>query len=643
MISNHLKRFFAVVFCLSFSLSFFFISSLRAEEKTPEIVIMATSDIHNYVRSYDYYRDREISEYGLSKAATLIKKIRKEYPDAILVDNGDTIQGNPMADLAYKSYFSKKLKGPISIITAMNQLKYDVMEVGNHDFNYGINYLEKVIKDAKFPIICSNMFSVGKKGEADKSKPFLTEYKIIKRKIKGQPVAIGFIGIAPPGIEKWDMRHIKGKYVVTDALQATKEVLERVKKEGAEIVVALVHGGIEVEASYKDRTDNPGYYIAKLDGVDAVVTGHAHAEFPSKDFFGQGKENKENKDIDIKQGTIFGKPVVMPRYWGSHLGVIKLKLKRAGDSWKALSGSGEILAVKDSYEDKEVMKVAQKEHTATLRYIRTPLASLLNPVNSFFSRVTDTAVVQIINDAQTEFVKERLKDTEYKDLPVLSAAASFRSGFGGREDYTNIKQGKISFKHVSDIYMYPNTISAVKVNGAAIKDWLEQSAKNYATFDPRIDEEVNILNPQFKPYNFDVIDGITYEIDISKPVGERIQDIKWQGKPLEMSMEFVVATNNYRASGGGSFPHLDGSNIIFDDLIENRDIVLEYLRMKKVVEAKPDNNWKLALIPDLKAKLYFESSIDGEAFKNTPLITPDTSGKDLRDGYLRKYFISLGK
>ncbi len=603
---------------------------------TGQVVIISTSDLHGYVRSYDYYRDQSVEDYGFSKASSLIRKLKTDYPDAFLVDTGDTIQGNPMSDVHYKS-FSNGRKEPIPMIKAMNLLKYDVAVPGNHDFNFGLSYLKKSIKEAEYPYICGNIFTTDKKGNQNLKSPFLSEYKIIKKKIGQNTVNVGFIGFSPPDIEKWDRRHVKDKLVVKDILETAKVLVPKIKKKGADIVIVLLHGGIAT-GDYKAKMNDPGYHLALLDGVDAVATGHAHQLFPDQKFFQKGKPDKE---FDQKQGTLHGKPAVMPNYWGSHVGLIKLNLKREKNTWKVLSGTGEALPVKSYPEDPAIVAATLAEHQATLDYVRTPIATLKTPITSFFSRLADTAIIHLINKAQSTYVKKRIAAEEgspYAALPILSSAAPFRNGFAGKDDYTLIKAGPIAIKDIANIYVFPNTIAAVKVNGAGLKGWLEHAAKNFASIDFSKEGAVNIINPQFQGYNFDVIDGVTYKIDISKPIGERIINLSWQGKPVSPSMEFIVVTNNYRAFGGGSFPGLDGSTVVFEDLVENRDVILEYVKAEKVLDITADDHWSLEKISPNKVRLFYETSPDAVEF-SPPWIKKPT--KSEKDETLLKFFIDL--
>ncbi|SDH14586.1 bifunctional 2',3'-cyclic-nucleotide 2'-phosphodiesterase/3'-nucleotidase [Alloyangia pacifica] len=620
--------------------------SARAAANQAHLRIMETTDLHVHVFPYDYYADKPVDTVGLSRTASIIEGIRAEATNALLVDNGDFLQGNPLGDyIAYERGMKDGDMHPV--ITAMNTLGYDAGTIGNHEFNYGLGFLEKSIGGANFPIVLANIAK--KQGATPREDETLFKpYVILDREITdgagtSHPIRVGIIGFTPPQVMNWDRKHLEGNVQARDIVTTAEAWVPQMKEEGAEIIIALSHSGIGA-AQREDGMENASVPLAAVEGIDALMTGHSHLVFPSADYDGQDA-------IDLSAGTIHGKPAVMGGFWGSHMGLIDLLLERDGNEWRVVSTTSEARPIYQRGEDRkvtalveddpEVLESIRPEHEAALDYVRRAVGETSAPLYSYFALVADDPSVQIVSIAQSWYIEQMMMGTEYEGLPILSAAAPFKAGGrGGPEYYTDVPAGPVAIKNVADLYLYPNTVRAVKVTGAQVKGWLERSAGMFNQIEPGA-TDAPLLNTDFPSYNFDVIDGVTYQIDLSQPamfdregnvVNEetnRIVNLRYNGAPIDPEAEFIIATNNYRATGGGSFPGT-GDTIVFEAPDTNRDVIVRYIVEQGTINPSADDNWSFA--PMEGTTVLFETGPKARDYMESVALDIEDAG-DNADGY----------
>ncbi|HAS8419137.1 TPA: 2',3'-cyclic-nucleotide 2'-phosphodiesterase [Vibrio vulnificus] len=600
-----------------------------AMAETIKLRIIETTDIHTNVMDYDYYKDKPSQQIGLTRAATLVKQARGEVVNSVLVDNGDLIQGSPMGD--YMAAKGIKAGEVHPVYKAMNQLSYDVGNIGNHEFNYGLEFLAETINDADFPYVSANVFD--KKTGKHYFKPYIIKDHTFKD-VNGEEhtIKVGYIGFVPPQIMVWDKKNLEGKVFAKDIKETAEELVPKMKKEGADVIVAIPHSGVSSDP-YKIGAENSVYYLSEVDGIDAIAFGHSHAVFPGKGF-----DNIQG--VDNQAGTINGVAAVMPGRWGSHVGIIDLELQQKQGKWTVVKGQTEARPIFDKTTkkplvdaDAAMVKALEADHKGTREFVNQPIGKANDVMYSFLALVQDDPTVQIVNLAQKDYVERFIQgDPDLAGLPVLSAAAPFKAG-GRKNDpanFTEVESGQLTFRNAADLYLYPNTLVAMKVTGHEVKEWLECSAGQFKQIDVSSTAPQSLIDwDGFRTYNFDVIDGVNYQIDVTKPAkydgdckvinadSERVIGLTYQGKPIDVKQTFIIATNNYRAYSN-KFPGTGSEFVAFDSPDENRTVVANYIsrvsQEKGEVTPSADNNWTFAPIKSDKAlDIRFETSPSDKA------------------------------
>ncbi|MGG2937612.1 bifunctional 2',3'-cyclic-nucleotide 2'-phosphodiesterase/3'-nucleotidase [Bacillus pacificus] len=594
-------------------------------ESTVNLRILETSDIHVNLMNYDYYQTKTDNKVGLVQTATLVNKAREEAKNSVLFDDGDALQGTPLGDyVANKINDPKKPVDPSythPLYRLMNLMKYDVISLGNHEFNYGLDYLNKVISKTEFPVINSNVYKDDKDNNEENDQNYFKPYHVFEKEVEDesgqkQKVKIGVMGFVPPQVMNWDKANLEGKVKAKDIVETAKKMVPKMKAEGADVIVALAHSGVD-KSGYNVGMENASYYLTEVPGVDAVLMGHSHTEV--KDVFN-------------------GVPVVMPGVFGSNLGIIDMQLKKVNGKWEVQKEQSkpQLRPIADSkgnplvQSDQNLVNEIKDDHQATIDYVNTAVGKTTAPINSYFSLVQDDPSVQLVTNAQKWYVEKLFAEngqySKYKGIPVLSAGAPFKAGGrNGATYYTDIPAGTLAIKNVADLYVYPNTLYAVKVNGAQVKEWLEMSAGQFNQIDPKKTEEQPLVNIGYPTYNFDILDGLKYEIDVTQPAKydkdgkvvnantNRIVNMTYEGKPVADNQEFIVATNNYRGSSQ-TFPGVSKGEVVYQSQDETRQIIVKYMQETPVIDPAADKNWTFKPIVADKLHTTFDSSPNAQKY-----------------------------
>ncbi|GGB05312.1 bifunctional 2',3'-cyclic-nucleotide 2'-phosphodiesterase/3'-nucleotidase [Allosediminivita pacifica] len=560
----------------------------RTETPAPETAfplarlrLIATSDLHAQIWPHDYFRDRPCPGRGLAPLGTLIRELRAAAPNSLLLDNGDCLQGTPMADIAA---FDPR-DGPHPVIAAMNALGYDAATLGNHEFNYGLPALQAAVAGARHPVVLANLHRHGTPPEADD--PIFPPFTLLDRTLtdeagRPRPIRIGLLGLTTPQVMVWDAKHLSGRVEARDILDSARHWVPRLREAGAEIVIALCHSGID-DADPCPGMENAALHLAALPGIDAIITGHAHRLFPGESYAGTA-------GADPQKGTLRGIPSVMPGFNARHAGVIDLLLDQTPQGWTVRDHDTRLAAVSDATpDDPEVLSACRAEHERTIDHIRRPIGHSSAPLHSFFALLGESPAIRVVQEAQRGFAEAQLRGTAHEGLPIVSSAAPFRAGgLGGPDNYCDIPAGDLCLRHAADLYEYPNLLRILRLTGADLREWLERSAAIYHRIAPGSRDAI-MLDPDARPYHFDMLDGLRFDIDLSQPSryspegalidpdARRIRDLHHGTTPLDDAAQFLVVTNDYRGAGGGGFPGCHEDNIVFASDLANREVLIRHL------------------------------------------------------------------
>ncbi|MEV4811492.1 bifunctional metallophosphatase/5'-nucleotidase [Micromonospora avicenniae] len=550
--------------------------------RTWDLTLLGTSDTHGNVYNWDYYRDAEYddskqNDIGVAKLATLINQIRAERRGkaTLVLDAGDTIQGTPLATFYAKQepITSTGEKHPMA--RAMNIIDYDAVTLGNHEFNYGLPLLDLWIRQLGFPALAANAVN------AKTGKPAFTPYVIKKVSLglAAPALRVGILGLTNPGVAIWDRGNVEGKLRFDDMIDTAAKYVPIMRQRGADIILISAHGGDSGTSSYGPElpNENPVALIAEqVPGIDAILFGHAHNEVVER--FVTNKQT--------------GQQVLLsePSKWGQRLTRMDFTLTRDRGRWTITRKSATMLNTNTVVEDPKILAAVRTQHKKTVAYVNQVVARATVEMSAVESRYKDTPILDFINHVQAETVTKALAGTQYADLPVLSQASPFSRT-------AVFPAGDVKIRDVAGLYVFDNTLEAVVLSGAEVRAYLEYSAKYFTTLasGAPVDPE-QISDPSVPDYNYDALSGVDYDIDIAKPVGQRITRLVLGGTdtPVADDAQFVVAVNNYRRSGGGNFPGIVKTQV-YNEQQEIRQLLIDWAQAKGTIDPADffQPNWRL--------------------------------------------------
>ena len=560
------------------------------------LTVLGTTDLHGNVFNWDYYKNAEFDngaahdDIGVAKVATLIKGVREDRrgEPILTLDAGDTIQGTPLA------YYYAKVEpitqgGKHPMANAMNLVGYDAAALGNHEFNYGIETLRAFESQLNFPLLGANAVDPSTKH------PVFPPYIIKKFKVgHGRTVQVGILGLTNPGIAIWDKANVEGKMEFPGLVEQAKKFVPLLKRKGCDLVVVAAHSGADTSSSYGDALPYPenaaSLVAAQVPHVDAILVGHAHKEIPQRFV----RNEKTGQQVLICE----------PYYWGMRLAVMDFIVQevygpRGKQKWVLVATGSQLLNSNTAAEDPRVAAAVRSQHDTVVTYVNSVVGQSKEEMSAARAVVEDVAIIDFVNYVQADAVKAGLTGAD-ATLPVLSIAAPFNRA-------ASFPAGEVTLRQVAGLYIYDNTLLGVKVTGKDVRDYLEYTARYFKKVTGSgpfamadVTNAVTPTAPNGTPdYNFDSIAGLdaplAYDIDIAQEVGSRIKNLRYDGKDVTDTMEFAMAVNNYRQSGGGGFPAVSTAPVVYNRQNEIRQLLIDWVTAHGTIDPSEfaSVDWKL--------------------------------------------------
>lgn len=584
--------------------------------------IMATTDLHMHLTSFDYCAERPDPSVGLTRTASLIHAARDEARAdnmlSLLLDNGDGTEGNPLGEVN-----TERVNRKHPLMSAFGLLGYDAIGLGNHDFNHGLSTLQSVLAQSPCPVVCSNMAVT-----RDAPVPEIVDHTILDRMVpvddgaadETVPIRIGILSFLPPQTAIWDAHLLAGDIQIDDILASARRQAPKLRAQGCDLIIALAHSGLDTRPRH-DHMENAVVQLAEIEEIDVLIAGHTHLHLP-------GEAHRGIQDVDWKAGRVHGKPAVMPGSAGSHLGVIDLNLEHHADQgWLIRDSRCELRPVARRFpngeaqplvsEDIRLVRALEADHEDTILRLSRPVGHSEVPLHSHFAFIAPDRSLAVVAAAQAATVRRYCCDDSLDELPLISAVAPGK--FGGRSGpthYTDVPAGPLCLRHLADLHVFTNDICAVRLKGARLRDWIERSASLFHQVTPG-SKAAPLLDQDMPGYDFDVFFGLTYRIDLTQParyqadgrlrkaVHSRVRDLCWRGQPVQDDQDFIIAVNSYRASAGGRVQALDQAERMALPPIDIRRSLIDYVARKSVKDPleSADPPWSFVPMPGTRVRL----------------------------------------
>jgi 2',3'-cyclic-nucleotide 2'-phosphodiesterase (5'-nucleotidase family) len=523
-----------------------------------DLVVAATTDVHGRVRGWNYETNRTDPLRGLARAATIIDSLRRAEPGrVVLLDAGDLLQGNSFTYVAARV---ASADAPIPIVSAMNAMHYDAAAIGNHEFNYGLPYLRRAVRQANFPFLATNAY-------LPNGQHAFTSWAMVER----GGARIGIVGATTPGSMIWDRDNLRGQVVIRDIVPEVREAVADVRAAGADVVLVTVHSGLGEPSSYDTvstgvPSENVSARIAReVPGIDLVLFGHSHRE--------------------VADTVINGVLLMQPKNWATSVAIAHLGLQRENGKWRVAAKRSSLVQAAGHAEDSTVVAATEAAHRETLAWVTAPIGRTPVAWRADSARVADTPLIDFILE-----VERRASGADLASTAAFSLDAS-------------LDAGPITAARLQALYPYDNTLRAVRVSGAQLRAYLEQSARYYLA-SPTGGVSIN---PEIPGYNFDIVAGVEYTLDLSKPEGQRLTKLEYRGRAVAPTDSFTLALNNYRQTGGGGYAMLSGAPVVYDKQEDIRQLLIDEVRRRGVITPGDyfTRNWEI-VPPSAVASLYAE-------------------------------------
>lgn len=509
------------------------------------LLIVGTTDVHGWLRGWDYFANAPDTTRGLARAASVVDSLRAAHPDrVILVDAGDDLQGTAIANVALRDSMR-----PSPIIGAMNAMRYDAVVIGNHEFNYGLGYLNRAIAQATFPFIAANVY------RPDNRLAYVPWVMVTRSGVR-----VAVVGATTPGSMIWDGDKLRGRVEVRDIVPAVRAAVGDARRKGADVVVVVLHSGLHEPSSYDTvatgvPSENVTARVAReVPGIDVIVFGHSHRE--------------------LADTSIGGALVTQPRNWATSVSVSRVSLARSGDSWRVTGKQGGVVRTSGRAEHAAVVAAVGDAHARAVEFVTSPIGATAVAWRSDSARVRDTPII--------DFVLEVQRRSAGTDL-ASAAAFNLNARFG---------PGDITVADIAELYPYDNNVlRAVKISGRQLRDYLEFSARYFRQHA----HPDSLVDPSMPGFSFDIVAGVDYAIDVTRPVGSRITSLSRGGRPVADADTFTMALNDYRQAGGGGYAMLRSAALVYDQKQLIRQLLIEEVRRKGVLRQQDYfmPNWRL--------------------------------------------------